>query len=62
MIPAYTLVPAEESGLRLVEGLTSEEGRLEVLVDGEWGTICREGFDDGDAATACRIMGYPYVK
>jgi hypothetical protein len=34
------------------------EGRLEVKVGKEWGTVCSYGFDINDAAVACQQMGY----
>lgn len=35
-------------------------GRLEVYMDGEWGTVCsRGGFGDNEANVACRAIGFP---
>jgi hypothetical protein len=31
-------------------------GRLEILINGEWGTICDEDFDITDADVACRQL------
>ncbi|KAI1309114.1 Protein bark beetle [Halotydeus destructor] len=33
------------------------EGKLEVLIDGQWGGVCSYGFDIIDAAIACQQMG-----
>lgn len=33
------------------------EGRLEVFMNGRWGTVCNYGFDIEDAAVACQQMG-----
>ena len=36
----------------------SSEGRLEVCVNGVWGTVCDLRFGTGDAEVACKQMGY----
>ena len=33
-------------------------GRVEVCVNGSWGTICSYFFDDADAKVVCRELGY----
>ena len=33
-------------------------GRLEVLIDDQWGTVCSNGFESDDADVACQQLGY----
>ncbi|KAG2433648.1 hypothetical protein HYH02_012576 [Chlamydomonas schloesseri] len=44
--------------VRLVGGSSRNSGRLEVLYNGTWGTVCDDNFDDTDATIACRSLGY----
>ena len=34
------------------------EGRVEVCINGTFGVICDDGWDEKDAAVACNHMGY----
>ena len=52
--------PAQELGLRLANGTTPTEGRLEIFYQGEWGTVCDNDFESAEATVACRQLGFPY--
>ena len=42
--------------VRLVGNADGDEGRLEVCVNGAWGTVCSDGFDTNDASVACQSL------
>ena len=42
---------------KLVGGSKVNEGRVEVCIDGFWGTVCEEGWDDEDASVICQQLG-----
>lgn len=45
--------------IRLVNGATQFEGRLEVLYAGIWGTVCNDLFNLTAANVVCRELGFP---
>ena len=46
------------SGIRLAGSSTANEGRVEILKEGTWGTICDDKFDMIDATVVCKELGY----
>ena len=47
-----------EGSVQLVDGI-EQGGRVEVCVNGVWGSVCGEGWDKTDAHVVCKQMGFP---
>ena len=44
--------------VRLVDGSSYNEGRLEVYYSGRWGTVCNDGWNDSYAGLVCTQLGF----
>ncbi|XP_069779234.1 neurotrypsin [Narcine bancroftii] len=44
--------------IRLMDGENKKEGRVEIFINGQWGTICDDGWTDEDATVVCHQLGH----
>ena len=48
--------------MRLVDGLTPDDGRVEICLNGVWGSVCDDFWDVREAIVVCRQLGYTGSK
>jgi len=44
--------------VRLVDGPLASAGRVEICINGVWGTMCADSWDNNAARVVCRQLGY----
>ncbi len=47
-----------EGDIRLTGGSDRTEGRIEICLRNEWGTVCDQMWDSTDANVVCRQLGF----
>ena len=59
MLLSTAVQSCTHGAVRLVGGQLSNEGRVEICINGVWGTVCHSSWDDNDARVVCRQLGFP---
>ena len=46
--------------MRLVGGTSNAEGRVEICLRGNWGTVCDRMWNSSEARVVCRQLGFDF--
>ena len=52
------IIVCDDGELRLVGGNSSTEGRVEICLNNEWGTVCDQMWNVTEAAVVCRQLQF----
>ena len=58
IVPYVSFLNCTTGEIRLTDGTTQYEGRVEVCINGVWGTVCDYGWDTREAYAVCHQLGY----
>ena len=56
MLTKLLHIGCTEGEIRLAGGSDEMEGRIEICLSNEWGTVCDQRWDDTDAGVVCRQL------
>lgn len=48
----------EDGNIRLMGGDSENEGRVELCVGRQWGTVCDDSWDNNDATVVCKQLNF----
>ena len=54
-------ITCNNGAVRLADGLTEYEGRVEICYDNHWGGVCGNSWDSREATVVCRQLGHIFI-
>ena len=58
LVPDVTYSACNTGDVRLTGGSNEYEGRVEICMNGVWGSVCDSGWGDTDAYAVCKQLQY----
>jgi deleted-in-malignant-brain-tumors protein 1 len=58
MDPIIVTADCLEGELRLADGITIFDGRVEICIGGEWGMVCDDPWGASEANVVCSQLGF----
>ena len=58
VVHIHSSAPCNDGQLRLAGGNVDNEGRVEICLNNEWGTICDDNWSTNDANVVCGALGF----
>ena len=58
--PCYCTADCDDGDVRLSEGETEWEGRVEVCLSQRWGTVSSAGWTEANNLVVCNALGYDF--
>lgn len=55
---SIAIEPSHGCTARLRDGISSNQGRVELFYNGTWGSVCDKDWNRSDATVVCKQMGY----